>query len=383
MNTQILLKMKKIGEHDLILKARLIQLTKNRETRLGSRIKRILIRVLRRETLVQQVLNQVLKYSKLDRIRPKTPLDKILTKIVKELKKTSRGTQEEACMMMMVSTFIKMVRLWIHMATTLTKKVMMNMAATMTKTTYIAGRLKIARMQTTETKHEEEDRSIISSQAKSISRLAKSLTKLKISIAKMSLMKTTISRLVPITTTNRGPNNTTETRLEEISTNNKRVGDSKIHVTLEKNLINKAQLVLNKMKDSKQSLLNFKNQKKIYLEANTPMALTKYPELSPIIKLSTMNRTKEDKNTKIGKLIDTKCLGDQREVTTKAEGHPGVTEVREEDFKEQMGFLSGIEIKVTVHLAACKIMKDQFSTRIENSSNLVKSKRLNNLRSNL
>ena len=137
------------------------------------------------------------------------------------------------------------------------------------------------------------------------------------------------------------------------------------------------------MKDSKQSLLNFKNQKKIYLEANMPMAPIKYPELSPIIKLSTMNRTKEDKNTKIGKLIDTKCLGDQREVITKAEGHPGVTEVREEDFKEQMGFLSGIEIKVTVHLAACKIMKDQFSTRIENSSNLVKSKRLNNLRSNL
>lgn len=233
--------MKKIGEHDLILKARLIKLTKNRETKLGSRIKRILIRVLKRETLVQQVLNQVLKYSKLDRIRPKTPLDKILTRIVKELKKTSRGTQEEACMMMMVSTFTKMVLLWIHMATTSTKKVMMNMAATMMKTTYIAGRLKIARMQTTETKHEEEDRSIISSQAKSISRLAKSLTKLKISIAKMSLMKMTISRLVPITTTNRGHNNTTETRLEEISTNNKRVGDSKIHVTLEKNLINKAQ----------------------------------------------------------------------------------------------------------------------------------------------
>ena len=332
---------------------------------------------------MQQVLNQVLKFSKLDRIRPKTPLDKVLTRIVKELKKTSRGTQEEACMMTMVSTFTKMVRLWIHMATTSTKKVMMNMAATTTKTTYIAGRLKIARMQITETKHEEEDRSIISSRAKSISRLAKSLTKLKISIAKMSLMKMTISRLAPITTTNRGPNNTTETRLEEISTNNKRVGDSKIHVTLEKNLINKAQGVLNKMKDSKQSLLNFKNQKKIYLEANKAMALRKYPELSPIIKLSTMNRTKEDKNTKIGKLIDTKCLGDQREVITKAEGHPGVTEVREEDFKEQMGFLSGIEIKVTVHLAACKIMKDQFSTRIENSSNLVKSKRLNNLRSNL
>ena len=189
---------------------------------------------------MQQVLNQVLKYSKLDRIRPKTLLDKILTRIVKELKKTSRGTQEEACMMMMVSTFTKMVLLWIHMATTLTKKVMMNMAATMTKTTYIAGRLKIARMQITETKHEEEDRSIISSQAKSISRLAKSLAKLKISIAQMSLMKMTISRLVPITTTNRGHNNTTETRLEEISTNNKRVGDSKIHVTLEKNLINKA-----------------------------------------------------------------------------------------------------------------------------------------------
>jgi hypothetical protein len=172
--------MKKIGERDLILIARLIKLTKNRETRLGSRIKRILIRVLKRETLVQQVLNQVLKCSKLDRILPKTPLDKILTRIVKELKKTSRGTQEEACMMMMVSTFIKMVRLWIHMATTSTKKVLMNMAATMTKTTYIAGRLKIARMQTTETKHEEEDRSIISSQAKSISRLAKNLTKLKI-----------------------------------------------------------------------------------------------------------------------------------------------------------------------------------------------------------
>ena len=110
----------------------------------------------------------------------------------------------------------------------------------MMKTTYIAGRLKIARMQITETKHEEEDRSIISSQAKSISRLAKSLTKLKISIAQMSLMKMTISRLVPITTTNRGPHNTTETRLVEISTNNKRVGDSKIHVTLERNLINKA-----------------------------------------------------------------------------------------------------------------------------------------------
>ena len=244
-NTQILLKTRKIGERDLILIARLIKLTKNRETKLGSRIKKILIKVLRRETLVQQVPNQVLKFSKLDRIRPKTPLDKVLTRIVKELKKTSRGTQEEACMMMMVSTFTKMVRLWIHMATTLTKKVMMNMAATMTKTTYIAGRLKIARMQITETKHEEEDRSIISSQAKSISRLAKSLTKLKISIAKMSLMKMTVSRLVPITTTNRGPHNTTETRLEEISTNNKRVGDSKIHVTLDKNLINKAQWVLN------------------------------------------------------------------------------------------------------------------------------------------
>ena len=118
--------MKKIGEHDLILIARLTQITKNRETKLGSRIKKILIKVLSRETLVQQVPNQVLKFSKLDRIRPKTPLDKVLTRIVKELKKTSRGTQEEACMMTMVSTFTKMVRLWIHMATTSTKKVMIS-----------------------------------------------------------------------------------------------------------------------------------------------------------------------------------------------------------------------------------------------------------------